>query len=79
MLCAFKRPEQLEFLEQRRLPIPPYGAAYSVNRGLWGVTIGGKETLTPDGSIPDSAFRKIPPIGPTAARAAFRTTRLDCG
>jgi argininosuccinate synthase len=53
---AFKRPEQLAFLEERKLPIPPYGAAYSVNRGLWGVTIGGKETLTSDGSIPDSAW-----------------------
>ncbi|MBS0393425.1 MAG: argininosuccinate synthase [Proteobacteria bacterium] len=53
---AFKRPEQLKFLEERRLPVPPYGAAYSVNRGLWGVTIGGKETLTSEGSIPDSAW-----------------------
>ena len=31
--------------EARKLPVPPYGAAYSVNRGLWGVTIGGRETL----------------------------------
>jgi argininosuccinate synthase len=53
---AFKRPEQLKFLEERKLPIPPYGAAYSVNRGLWGVTIGGKETLTSDGSIAESAW-----------------------
>jgi argininosuccinate synthase len=53
---AFKRPEQLEYLEQRGLPVPPYGAAYSVNRGLWGVTIGGKETLTSTGSIPDEAW-----------------------
>jgi argininosuccinate synthase len=27
-----------------------------VNRGLWGVTIGGKETLTSEGSIPDDAW-----------------------
>ena len=53
---AFKRPEQLAFLETRGLPVPPYGAAYSVNRGLWGVTIGGKETLTSEGSIPDEAW-----------------------
>src|SRR5580692_455081 len=53
---AFKRPEQLKYLEDHRLPIPPHGAAYSVNRGLWGVTIGGKETLTSDGSIPDDAW-----------------------
>jgi len=53
---AFKRPEQLKYLEERGLPIPPYGAAYSVNRGLWGVTIGGKETLTSEGSIPEHAW-----------------------
>jgi argininosuccinate synthase len=53
---AFKRQEELEFLQQRNLPVPPFGAAYSINRGLWGVTIGGKETLTSTGSIPDSAW-----------------------
>jgi argininosuccinate synthase len=53
---AFQRPEQLKYLETHHLPIPPFGAAYSVNRGLWGVTIGGKETLTSSGSIPESAW-----------------------
>ncbi|MEA3142374.1 MAG: argininosuccinate synthase [Gammaproteobacteria bacterium] len=53
---AFKRPEQLKYLEDHNLPVPPFGAAYSVNRGLWGVTIGGKETLTSQGSIPDDAW-----------------------
>lgn len=53
---AFKRPEQLKYLQDRNLTVPPYGAAYSVNRGLWGVTIGGKETLTSEGSIPESAW-----------------------
>ena len=53
---AFKRPEQLEYLQSRKLPVPPFGAAYSVNRGLWGVTIGGKETLVSDTCIPDEAW-----------------------
>jgi argininosuccinate synthase len=53
---AFKRPEQLKYLQDHNLPVPPFGAAYSVNRGLWGVTIGGKETLTSQGSIPDEAW-----------------------
>jgi argininosuccinate synthase len=53
---AFKRPEQLQYLQEHKLPIPPYGAAYSVNRGLWGVTIGGKETLTSAASIPEEAW-----------------------
>ena len=53
---AFKRVEELEYLRSRGLPVPPTGAAYSVNRGLWGATIGGKETLTSGGSIPDDAW-----------------------
>ncbi len=53
---AFKRPEQLAYLEARALPVPPHGAAYSTTRGLWGVTIGGRETLTSAGSIPESAW-----------------------
>jgi argininosuccinate synthase len=53
---AFKRAEELEYLQQRSLPVPPFGAAYSINRGLWGVTIGGKETLNSKGSIPDEAW-----------------------
>ncbi|HEX7416447.1 MAG TPA: argininosuccinate synthase [Steroidobacteraceae bacterium] len=53
---AFKRQEELEFLQARKLPVPPQGAAYSINRGLWGVTIGGKETLTSAGSLPDDAW-----------------------
>jgi argininosuccinate synthase len=53
---AFSRKDELAYLEERKLPVPPYGAAYSVNRGLWGVTIGGKETLNSHGSIPDDAW-----------------------
>ncbi|HVN98882.1 MAG TPA: argininosuccinate synthase domain-containing protein, partial [Steroidobacteraceae bacterium] len=53
---AFKRAEELDYLRARSLPVPPYGAAYSTNRGLWGVTIGGTETLTSKGSIPESAW-----------------------
>jgi argininosuccinate synthase len=52
----FKRQEELDFLTARQVPVPPHGAAYSINRGLWGVSIGGKETLTSQGSIPDDAW-----------------------
>jgi argininosuccinate synthase len=53
---AFKRSAELEYLRSRGLPAPASGAAYSVNRGLWGVTIGGRETLTSAGSIPEDAW-----------------------
>lgn len=50
------RAEQVAYLEARGLPVPAFGAAYSVNRGLWGVTIGGRETLDSLDSIPESAW-----------------------
>jgi len=53
---AFRRQEELDYLRQRGLPVPPAGARYSVNRGLWGVTIGGAETLTSAASIPEEAW-----------------------
>jgi argininosuccinate synthase len=53
---AWQRPAQVKFLEERRMPVPTRGSAYSTNRGLWGVTIGGTETLDSKGSIPESAW-----------------------
>ncbi len=80
---AFSRKDELAYLEQRKLPVPPWGAAYSVNRGLWGVTIGGKETLNSHGSIPDEAwvlsrdaFSKPQPAG--TAHHQFREGAPQC-
>ena len=54
-LCP-KRSEQVADLEAKGLPVPGFGAAYSVNAGLWGVTIGGTETKTSAGVLPESAW-----------------------
>ncbi len=53
---SWVRDEQLAYLEQHELPLPAQGSAYSINRGLWGITIGGQETLTSERSIPESAW-----------------------
>ncbi|HET6629162.1 MAG TPA: argininosuccinate synthase [Woeseiaceae bacterium] len=50
------RADQLAWLERHGLPRPPQGSAYSINRGLWGVTIGGRETLTSERSLPEEAW-----------------------
>lgn len=52
----FVRDEQLAYLEKHNMPLPAQGSAYSINRGLWGITIGGQETLTSENSIPESAW-----------------------
>lgn len=53
---SWQRDEQMAYLREHGLPGPPTGSDYSINRGLWGVTIGGRETLTSADSIPESAW-----------------------
>jgi argininosuccinate synthase len=53
---SWVRDDQLAYLQQNNMPLPAQGSAYSINRGLWGITIGGQETLTSEGSIPESAW-----------------------
>ena len=53
---SWVRDEQLAYLEKHDLPLPAQGSAYSINRGLWGITIGGQETLTSENSLPESAW-----------------------
>ncbi len=50
------REEQLDFLRSHGMPLPDQGSDYSINRGLWGITIGGKETLTSQSGLPEHAW-----------------------
>lgn len=53
---GLERAAAVAYLQERGLPVPPAGAAYSVNRGLWGVTIGGSETLGSSEPLPEAAW-----------------------
>jgi argininosuccinate synthase len=53
---GWSRDEQRAYLERCGLPLPPAGGKYSVNAGLWGLTIGGRELLTSWGSLPEDAW-----------------------
>jgi len=53
---SWVREQQLAYLEQHKLPLPAQGSAYSINRGLWGITIGGQETLTSENALPEAAW-----------------------
>ncbi len=53
---SFVRPEQIAWLEKHDCPVPARGTEYSINRGLWGVSIGGRETLDSRTSIPEHAW-----------------------
>lgn len=53
---AFVREQQIAYLNEHNLPLPTSGGDYSINRGLWGISIGGQATLTSQASIPESAW-----------------------
>ncbi len=53
---SWVREEQLQYLEDHGMPPPAQGSAYSINRGLWGITIGGQETLSSENAIPEEAW-----------------------
>ena len=53
---ALSRDASADFLEARGHSVNREKAAYSINRGLWGTTIGGKETHQTDGVLPDDAY-----------------------
>jgi argininosuccinate synthase len=73
------REEQLQYLEKNALPLPPQGSAYSINRGLWGITIGGQETLTSENSIPESAWVLSANAFSEPKAMTQHTMEFDCG
>lgn len=54
---APSREEQVAWMESQGLPLPSAGGSYSVNAGLWGLTIGGGPLLVEDGELEESAWR----------------------
>lgn len=53
---GWSRKQETEYLAKFGITVAPKTETYSVNAGLWGVTVGGKETHDPWAEIPDSAF-----------------------
>ncbi|MBI4947761.1 MAG: argininosuccinate synthase [Bacteroidetes bacterium] len=50
------REEEINFLKHNGVKMNFEKALYSINKGLWGTSVGGKETLTSDKPLPESAF-----------------------
>lgn len=53
---ALSREQETAFLAERGIHVPPKTTRYSINRGLWGTTIGGAETHRSDGVLPEEAY-----------------------
>ena len=50
------REVEIEYLNENGVCISWEKAQYSVNQGLWGTSVGGKETLTSNDNLPESAY-----------------------
>lgn len=50
------REEEIEYLKKKGVEMNFEKAAYSINKGLWGTSVGGRETLTSKGFLPEEAF-----------------------
>ncbi|MBN8824965.1 MULTISPECIES: argininosuccinate synthase domain-containing protein [unclassified Spirosoma] len=50
------REAEIEYLKSKGVDQEWHKAAYSINKGLWGTSVGGKETLTSDQFLPETAW-----------------------
>ena len=50
------RQEEIDYLQKHGYEYPWEKAKYSINQGLWGTSVGGVETLTAGGELPEEAF-----------------------
>jgi argininosuccinate synthase len=50
------REAEITYLKEKGVEMNFEKAAYSINKGLWGTSVGGKETLNSKGMLPESAW-----------------------
>jgi argininosuccinate synthase len=50
------RDEEIAYLHSKGVFIDAAKAQYSINQGIWGTSVGGKETLTSHQGLPESAY-----------------------
>jgi argininosuccinate synthase len=65
------REEEIEYLKKHGVEIDAKKAAYSINQGIWGTSVGGKETLTSRYSLPETAY-------PTQLQKSESGDEIEC-
>ena len=50
------REEEIDYLKRKGVEMNFEKSVYSINKGLWGTSVGGKETLNSRGMLPESAW-----------------------
>jgi argininosuccinate synthase len=70
---APSRAEERAYLAARGFEFPEKTESYSINEGMWGTSVGGKETLDPWQHLPAEAY----PAGPVDPALAPRTLEIS--
>ena len=53
---GLSREQEIQYLRDRNVDMNFEKSMYSINKGLWGTSVGGKETLHSNGMLPESAW-----------------------
>ncbi|QRM89208.1 argininosuccinate synthase [Lacinutrix sp. WUR7] len=53
---SLTRQQEIDYLKENGIEASWEKAKYSVNKGLWGTSVGGEETLTSDKPLPETAY-----------------------
>ena len=70
---GFTRQYEIDYLQSHGFDFSWEKAKYSINQGLWGTSIGGVETLSSDGWLPEEAYpTKVTKAGTEHVKIGFR-------
>lgn len=71
------RQEEIAYLQKNGVEMSWEKARYSINRGLWGTSVGGDETLTSNLSLPEEAYpSQLKKEGAQKVKLTFREGEL---
>jgi argininosuccinate synthase len=73
------REAEIEYLKSKGVQMNFAKAAYSINKGLWGTSVGGRETLSSNGMLPEEAWpTPVTRSGTETLRLQFEKGELIC-
>jgi argininosuccinate synthase len=71
------REQEIEYLRSKDVQMNFEKAVYSINKGLWGTSVGGKETLSSKGMLPETAWpTQVTKNGEEEIRLGFEKGQL---
>ena len=71
------RQTEIDFLKENGVDLPWEKAKYSINKGLWGTSVGGQETLSSHSGLPEEAYpSQLQKEGPLDLKLTFEKGEL---